>query len=129
MDMRLNRLYSNSFSIAVMVKYCGYLLTESWLHQRALDMGYPPAKTSEDSRGILSLVSRNVMAVTGVLSYARVRRIKTPKGKYFWCIALACDDPIAAGERLSTHAPSEASYKALRDALGKDGPPHWYRAI
>ncbi|KAG2037013.1 hypothetical protein BDR03DRAFT_958284 [Suillus americanus] len=69
------------------------------------------------------------MAVTGVLSYARVRRIETPKGKYFWCIALACDDPFAAGERLSTHAPSEASYKALKEALGKDGPPHWYRAI
>ncbi|KAG2072214.1 hypothetical protein BDR04DRAFT_1096768 [Suillus decipiens] len=61
-------------------------------------MGHPPAKTPEDSRDILSLVSRNVMATSGVLSYARVRRMKTSKGKRFWCIALACDDPSAAGE-------------------------------
>jgi hypothetical protein len=55
--------------------------------------------------------------------------VKTPKGKYFWCIAFACDDPCAAGERLPTHAPPEARYKALKEALGKDGPPHWYRAM
>ncbi|KAG1725206.1 hypothetical protein EDB19DRAFT_1948190 [Suillus lakei] len=69
------------------------------------------------------------MAATGVLTCTRFRRVKTPKGKYFWCIAFACDDPCAAGERLPTHAPPEARYKALKEALGKDGPPHWYRAI
>ncbi|KAG1799919.1 uncharacterized protein HD556DRAFT_1305427 [Suillus plorans] len=112
-----------------MVKYYGYLVSDSWLHQRALDVGYPPAKTPEDSDDIISLASIDVMAETGVLSYARVRRIKTPKGKYFWCIALACDDPITVGERMSTRPPPEAKYKALKEALGKDGPPHWYRAI
>ncbi|KAG2113804.1 uncharacterized protein F5147DRAFT_759051 [Suillus discolor] len=59
-----------------MVKYYGYV--------RALDVGYPPAKTPEESRGIISLASRNVMAATGVISYARFRRVKTPKGKSFW---------------------------------------------
>ncbi|KAG2351379.1 hypothetical protein BDR07DRAFT_1409982 [Suillus spraguei] len=111
-----------------MVKYCGYLLTDSWLRQRALDTGYPPAKTPEDMDDILSIASIDVMASTGILSYARVRRVKTPKGKYFWCIALACDDPITVGERMSTHAPPEAKYKALKEAMGKDFPPRWYRA-
>ncbi|KAG2360049.1 hypothetical protein BDR07DRAFT_173822 [Suillus spraguei] len=112
-----------------MVKYWGYVVSDSWFYQRALDVGYPPAKTLEESRGIISLASRDVMAATGVLSYARIRRVKTPKGKSFWCIALACDDPCAAGERLPTYAPPEATYKALKEALGKEGPPHWYRAI
>jgi hypothetical protein len=113
-----------------MVKYFGYIMSDSWLHQKALDIGYPPAKTPEDLDDNISLASINVMAATGVISYARVRRVKTPKGKYFWCIALACDDPFAVGERsLSTHPPPEAKYKALKEALGKDGPPHWYRAI
>ncbi|KAG1732977.1 hypothetical protein EDB19DRAFT_1242276 [Suillus lakei] len=125
-----SRLYANPSSrIVVMVKYCGYLVSDSWLHQRALDVGYPPAKTAEDSREIIRLASRDVMAATGVLTYTRFRLVKTPKGKYFWCIAFACDDPCAAGERLATHAPPEARYKALKEALGKDGPPHWYRAI
>ncbi|KAG2123919.1 hypothetical protein BD769DRAFT_1669741 [Suillus cothurnatus] len=117
-------------STQVMVKYFGYIMNDSWLHQKALDIGYPPAKTPEDLDDNISLASINVMAATGVISYARVRRVKTPKGKYFWCIALACDDPFAVGERsLSTHPPPEAKYKALKEALGKDGPPHWYRAI
>ncbi|KAG1864037.1 hypothetical protein C8R48DRAFT_672757 [Suillus tomentosus] len=114
---------------AFMVKYFGYLITEGWLHQKALDLGYPPAQTPEDSYNIFSAVPRNVMAAAGVLSYARVRRIKTPQGKYFRCIALACDDPITVGERMSTHPPPEANYKALKEAMGKDGPAHWYRAI
>ncbi|KAG1904435.1 uncharacterized protein F5891DRAFT_977289 [Suillus fuscotomentosus] len=109
-------------------KYFGYLITEGWLHQKALDLGYPPAQTPEGSYNIRSAVPRNVMAAAGVLSYARVRRIKTPKGKHFLCIALACDDPITVGERMSTHAPPEANYKALKEAMGKDGPAHWYRA-
>ncbi|KAG2361281.1 hypothetical protein BDR07DRAFT_1409976 [Suillus spraguei] len=112
-----------------MVKYCGYLLTDSWLRQRALDMGYPPPKTLQDSNGIVELASMQVMARAGIFSYARVRRVKTPKGKYFWCIALACDDPFTVGERLSTRAPPEVEYKALKEALGKDFPPRWYRAI
>ncbi|KAG1870531.1 hypothetical protein C8R48DRAFT_670876 [Suillus tomentosus] len=112
-----------------MVKYFGYLITEGWLHQKALDLGYPPAQTPEDSRNIRTTVPLNVMAAAGVLSYARLRAIKTPKGKHFWCIALACDDPITVGERMSTRPPPEADYKALKEAMGKDGPAHWYRAI
>jgi hypothetical protein len=69
------------------------------------------------------------MAGTGILSYARFRRVKTPKGQYFWCIAFACDDPLAAEERLPIYAPPEAKYKALKEALERDGPPHWYRAV
>ncbi|KAG2074196.1 hypothetical protein BDR04DRAFT_1151286 [Suillus decipiens] len=110
-----------------MVKYCGYLLTDSWLRQRALDMGYPPPKTPQDMNDIIELASMQVMARTGIFSSARVRRVKNSKGTYFWCIALACDDPFTAGERLPAGAPPEAKYKALKEALGKDFPPRWYR--
>ncbi|KAG2037018.1 hypothetical protein BDR03DRAFT_958292 [Suillus americanus] len=108
-----------------MVKYCGYLVSDSWLQQRALDVGHPPAKTFEDTNNMILLGSRDVMARTGVLPYTRFRRVKTPKGKYFWCIAFACNDPW---EQLSTHVPPEEKYKALKEALGREGPPRWYRA-
>ncbi|KAG1809793.1 uncharacterized protein HD556DRAFT_1302222 [Suillus plorans] len=124
--LKLNIIESQ---IQVMVKYYGYVVSDSWLHQRALDIGYPPAKTSEESRDIIRLASRDVMGATGVLLYTRFRRVKTPKGRSFWCIALACDDPCTAGEHLPVSAPPEATYKALKEALGRDGPPHWYRAI
>jgi hypothetical protein len=122
-----NRLYSNTSScIAVMVKYCGYLVSDSWLKQRALDVGHPPAKAPEDTSNMILLGSRDLMARTGVLPYTSFRRVKTPKGKYFWCIAFACDDPW---EQLATHVPPEEKYKALKEALGREGPPRWYRAI
>jgi hypothetical protein len=98
-----------------MVKYCGYLVSDSWLQQRALDVGHPPAKTPEDTSNMILLGSRDVMARTGVLPYTSFRRVKTPKGKYFWCIAFACNDPW---EQLPTHAPSEEKYKTLKEALG-----------
>jgi hypothetical protein len=109
-----------------MVKYCGYLVSDSWLKQRALDVGHPPAKTPEDTSNMILLGSRDVMARTGVLPYTSFRRVKTPKGKYFWCIAFACNDPW---EQLATDVPPEEKYKALKEALGREGPPRWYRAI
>ncbi|KAG2051747.1 hypothetical protein BDR06DRAFT_1022420 [Suillus hirtellus] len=109
-----------------MVKYYGYLVRDSWLKQRALDVGHPPAKTPEDTSNMILLGSRDVMARTGVLAYTSFRRVKNPKGKYFWCIAFACNDPW---EQLPTHVPPEEKYKALKEALGREDPPRWYRAI
>ncbi|KAG2140401.1 hypothetical protein BD769DRAFT_1384139 [Suillus cothurnatus] len=108
-----------------MVKYCGYLVSDSWLQQRALDVGHSPPKTFEDRNSMMLLGSRDLMARTGVLPYTSFRRVKTPKGKYFWCIAFACNDPW---EQLPTRAPLEEKYKALKEALGREGPPRWYRA-
>jgi hypothetical protein len=41
------------------------------------------------------------------------------QGKRYWCIAFAATDPW---ERFPTTAPPEEKYKALKEALQKDGP-------
>ncbi|OAX34499.1 hypothetical protein K503DRAFT_859165 [Rhizopogon vinicolor AM-OR11-026] len=56
---------------------------------------------------------------TGVYFYTKLRRVKTPKGKYFWCIAFASDD---AYQGLPTSRPLEEKYKALKELLQKRSP-------
>jgi hypothetical protein len=107
-----------------MAKYCGYLLGEDWLIQRALEIGIEPSEVEDDYYQTIALASRNARHVTGVYAYTRFRRIKTSKGKLFWCIAFASDDPR---EGIATSTPPEEKYKALQELLQRKGPPRWYR--
>jgi len=107
-----------------MVRYCGYLLGEDWLLQRALEMGVEPPKTRDEHLQAILLASRDARLVTRVCSYTRLRHVKTSKGKLFWSIAFASDDPH---EGLPTSSPPEEKYKALQELLQKKGPPGWYR--
>ncbi|KAG2129094.1 hypothetical protein DEU56DRAFT_497397 [Suillus clintonianus] len=108
-----------------MVYYCGYLVRDDWLLQRAVELGRPPPVNTSDEIDVVSVSTGDVRIETGVYCYTKVRQVKTAKGTAFWCIAFASNDP---GERLPTSAPSEEKYKALKEVLQKKGPPRWYRA-
>ncbi|KAG1720468.1 hypothetical protein EDB19DRAFT_2029861 [Suillus lakei] len=108
-----------------MVKYCGYLVRNELLIQRAVELGHPRPVTTEDHMDIIPLAARDLMGDTGVYCYTKLRRVKTPKGFKFWCIAFSSNDPH---ERLPATAPSEEKYLALKEALQKKGPPQWYQA-
>ncbi|KAG2743610.1 hypothetical protein P692DRAFT_201794758 [Suillus brevipes Sb2] len=107
-----------------MVRYCGYLVQNELLLQRAVDLGHPRPTAAKDQTGLILLAARNLMGRTGVLRCAKLRRVKTPKGIIFWCIAFSSNDPH---ERLPATAPPEEQYKALKEALQKKGPPQWYK--
>ena len=101
-----------SFSHRIMAKFCGYLLGEDWLLQRALEMGVEPPKTRGEHLQAILLASRDARLVTRIYPYTRLRHIKTNKGKKpFWCIAFASDDPH---EGLPTSAPSEENTRLYR---------------
>jgi hypothetical protein len=51
------------------------------------------SKTQRDALDIMLDASTDLRLQTGVYFYTKLRRVKTPKGKYFWCIAFASDDP------------------------------------
>jgi hypothetical protein len=108
-----------------MVKYCGYLVRDDLMLQRALELGLEPPEDADDRTDMILLAARNLMGNTGVLRSAKLRRVKTPKGTKFWCIAFSSNDP---NERLPATAPLEEKYKALKEALQKTFPPQWYRA-
>jgi len=113
------------FSHRIMAKFCGYLLGEDWLLQRALEMGVEPPKTRGEHLQAILLAPRDARLMTRVYPYMRLRHVKTNKRtKPFWCIAFASDDPH---DGLPTSAPPEEKYKALQDLLQKKGPPGWYR--
>ncbi|KAG2110418.1 hypothetical protein DEU56DRAFT_905591, partial [Suillus clintonianus] len=99
-----------------MVYYCGYLVRNDWMFQRAAELGHSPTTGTD----IVCLASRDVRVQTGVYFYTKVRQVKTAKGTTFWCIAFASNDPR---EQLPTSAPSEEKYKALKEVLQKEGPP------
>ncbi|OAX33693.1 hypothetical protein K503DRAFT_775323 [Rhizopogon vinicolor AM-OR11-026] len=107
-----------------MAKYCGYLVGEKWLLQRGLELGHEAPKTQRDALDIMLDASRDLRLQTGVYFYTKLRRVKTPKGKYFWCIAFASDDPC---QGLPTSRPPEEKYKALKELLQKEVPPLWFR--
>ncbi|KAG1894057.1 uncharacterized protein F5891DRAFT_1176190 [Suillus fuscotomentosus] len=114
-------------SIKNMVKFYGYLAGDDWLLQHAItSMGYDHPQTTQDARELIHLALRDVREVAGVHGYTRLRRVTTTKGRSFWCIAFAANDPY---EGLPTHMPPEARYLALKALLQKDGPPHWYRDV
>jgi len=107
-----------------MVKYCGYLVGEDWLLQRGLELGIEPPETRDDQVETILLASRNARLVTGVYTYTNFRHVKTAKGKFFWCIAFASNDPH---EGLPTSCPPEEKYKALQELLQKKVPPRWFQ--
>jgi hypothetical protein len=107
-----------------MVKYCGYLVRNDLLLQRAVDLGYPRPTAAKDQTGLILIAARNLMGKMGVLRSAKLRRVRTLKGNIFWCIAFSSNDPH---ERLPATAPSEEQYKALKEALQKEFPPRWYQ--
>ncbi|KAG2063483.1 hypothetical protein BDR04DRAFT_1123227 [Suillus decipiens] len=112
-------------NIKNMVKFFGYLVGDDWLLQHATtSMGYKCPETTQDTRDLIHLALRDVREIAGVHFYTRLRRVTTTKGRSFWCIAFATNDPF---EGLPTHAPPEARYLALKELLQKEGPPHWYR--
>jgi hypothetical protein len=90
------------------------------MSQRGIELGYPRPVTLEEKLDMF------LMAETGVSPDAKFCHVKTAKGTKFWCIAFASNDPIS--ERLPTSAPSEETYKALKEVLQKKGPPGWYQA-
>jgi hypothetical protein len=110
--------------VVVMVKYCGYLVQNELLLQRAVGLGHPRPMAVKDQTELILLAARDLMGDTGVLRCAKLRRVKTPKGIKFWCIAFSSNDPH---ERLPATAPSEEKYKALKETLQKKGPPQWYQ--
>jgi len=112
-----------SFKRRIMVKYCGYLVGDDWLLQRALDMGMKPPETPIERSGVVLAASRNARLNTGVHFYTKLRRVKTPQGKS-WCIAFASNDPH---EDLPTSCPPEEKYKALQELLQSTVPPRWFR--
>lgn len=125
-----NRFLSLMLSLKhpVMVKYCGYLLGEDWLLQRAITkLGYEQPKTYKDALDLMMEASRDVRLQTGVYSYTTLRRVKTLEGKKFWCIAFACNDPCQS-KGLPTSGPPEEKYKALKELLQKQVEPRWFRA-
>lgn len=97
---------------------------DDWLLQRAIALGYETPKTQQDAQELIRLASRDVREIAGVYGYTRLRRVMTTKGKTFWCIVFATNDPY---EGLPTNAPPEARYLALKELLEKNGPPRWYR--
>jgi hypothetical protein len=107
-----------------MVMYCGYLIRNEFLLQRAIELGHPRPVTGEDQMDLILLAALNLMGHTGVLRCARFRHVKTPKGNKFWCIAFSSNN---FHERLPATAPSEEKYKALKEELQKKGPPQWYK--
>ena len=95
-----------------MAKFCGYLLGEDWLLQRALGMGVEQPKARGEHLQVIFLASRDARLVTRIYPYTRLRHIKTNKGKKpFWCIAFASDDPH---EGLPASAPSEENTRLYR---------------
>jgi hypothetical protein len=110
--------------IVIMVKYYGYLVENEWMYQRGVELGYPRPTSYDDALDTIILASGDVRGATGVYPYTKLRRVKTLKGKIFWCIAFASTDPY---EGLPTSAPPEERYKALKEALQKNGPPRWFR--
>jgi hypothetical protein len=108
-----------------MVKYCGYLVRDDLMLQRALELGLEPPEDADDRTDMILLATRDLMGDTGVPHSAKIRRVKTSKGTKFWCIAFSSNDPH---ERLPATAPSEEKYMALKEALQKKFPPQWYRA-
>lgn len=108
-----------------MFKYCGYLVRNELLLQRAIEMGHAPPETTEDQRGNILQGALDIMGHAAVLRSARFRRVKTPKGHKFWCIAFSSNDPC---DRLPATAPSEEEYKALKELLQKKFPPQWYKS-
>jgi len=111
-----------------MVKYCGYLLGDDWLLQRATTkLGYEEPKTYQDALDLMMEASRDARLETGVYTYTSLRRVKTLEGKKFWCIAFACNDPCQS-KGLPTARPPEEKYKALKELLQKQVEPRWFRA-
>ena len=108
-----------------MAKYCGYLVAEDWLLQRGIEFGCEAPKTQRDALDIMLEASRHVRLQTGVYFDTKLRRVKTRKGRYFWCIAFASDDPY---QGLPTSRPPEEKYKALKELLQVEKPPLWYCA-
>jgi FAD/FMN-containing dehydrogenase len=109
-----------------MVKYCGYLVRNELLLQRAVDLGHPRPTAAKDQTGLILMGARDLMGRTGVMRSAKLRCVKTPKGNIFWCIAFSSNDPH---ERLPATAPSEEHYKALKEVLQRKFPPQWYQAL
>ncbi|KAG2358582.1 hypothetical protein BDR07DRAFT_1417263 [Suillus spraguei] len=105
-----------------MIKFCGYLVSDEWLYQRGVELGYPHPNTY--SSEIILPASRHVRLNTGIYYCTRFRQVQTKKGGHSWCIAFASNDPY---EGLPTSAPSEEKYTCLKEALQKNGPPRWYR--
>ncbi|OAX31898.1 hypothetical protein K503DRAFT_777195 [Rhizopogon vinicolor AM-OR11-026] len=111
-----------------MVRYCGYLVGEDWLLQRGMvELGIKPPETREDEIGTILSASSNARLVAGVYTYTSLRRVKTSKGKIFWCIAFASDDAYDS-KGLPTSRPPEAKYKRLQELLQKAGPPRWFQS-
>jgi hypothetical protein len=108
-----------------MVKYCGYLVGDDWLFQRGAELGYKPPETRGDEITIMLSASRDARLQAGVYGYTKLRRVVTLQGKHFWCIVFASNDPY---EHMPTSRPPEEKYKALKELLGKQGPPLWFRA-
>ncbi|KAG1839331.1 hypothetical protein DFJ58DRAFT_845752 [Suillus subalutaceus] len=109
-----------------MVKYCGYVMRDEWLIQRAVDLGHPRPVTVGDRMDMLLMASDDLRIATNVYPYTKLRRVKNSKGTKFWCIAFAANDPLL--ERMPTSAPPEEIYKGLKEVLQKTGPPGWYQA-
>ena len=114
-------------NILIQLLYYGEILwvlaRRGLLVQRARDIGLEIPETGGDYLQIISLAARDARQATGVFPCTRFRHVKTSKGKFFWCIAFASDDPH---EGIATSAPPEAKYKALQELLQKKGPPRWY---
>ncbi|KAG1723817.1 hypothetical protein EDD22DRAFT_974439 [Suillus occidentalis] len=124
-----SRSYSSRIQgIAVMATYyCGYLVPDEFLLQRAVEkLGQEPPENAKDENELILMAVRNLMGKTGVLRSAKLRRVKTPKGITWWCIAFSSNDPC---DRLPATAPPEEQYKALKEALQKKGPPQWYKSL
>jgi hypothetical protein len=109
----------------IMTKFCGYLVGDDWLFQRGVELGIKPPETRRDEIDIMLEASRDARLRTGVYGCTKLRRVVTLQGKRFWCIAFACTEPH---EGLPTSRPPEETYKLLKELLGKQGPPLWFRA-
>jgi len=107
-----------------MVRYCGYLLGNDWLLQRAVELGLGAPQTHAEYLETILVTARNVRHNSGVYPYTRFRHVKTSRGKAFWCIVFASDDPH---EGLPTSTPPEERYKASKELLQRTGPPRWYQ--
>ncbi|KAG1723816.1 hypothetical protein EDD22DRAFT_961913 [Suillus occidentalis] len=99
--------------------YCGYLVPDEFLLQRAVELGQEPPENAEDEIELILMAVRDLIGDTGVLCSAKFRRVRTPKGITWWCIAFSSKDPH---ERLPATASPEEQYKALKEALQKKGP-------
>jgi hypothetical protein len=64
-----------------MVKYCGYLVRNELLLQRAVDLGHPRPTAAKDQTGLI-LLGEESMGHTGVLRSAKLRRVRNPKRPY-----------------------------------------------